>query len=371
MSNVEAIEGIPLVPEPAQEVLNERQQVDYTHHREGLIRWMLNLGKNPDRAKGYAHETVRRRATNADMFYRWVWQQHDGYTTAVTPEHADAYTRELAYSDHSATHKSNLQKALKMLFRWRAWEFGEQLWKPDVTFSGQGSASQPRDFFTRDERQRLREAALEYGSVPHYCSLTPTERREWKRHLAQRFKKPMGEIGREDFERANGFKIPSLVWVSLDAGLRPVEVERATVDWCDCDNSVLRIPATDSAKNRENWTVSLQSRTAEILRRWIEERRLYGKYDGTDTLWLTRENNPYQSTSLKYVLEKLTGLAGIETEGRQASWYAVRHSVGTYMAREEGLAAAQAQLRHRSVKTTMKYDQAPVEDRRDALSRMG
>jgi integrase len=53
------------------------------------------------------------------------------------------------------------------------------------------------------------------------------------------------------------------------------------------------------------------------------------------------------------------------------SWYSIRHSVGTYMAREEGLAAAQAQLRHKSVETTMKYDQVPVEDRRDALDRMG
>jgi site-specific recombinase XerD len=332
---------------------------------------MLNLGKNPDRAEGYARETTRRRATNADMFYRWVWREYDGYTTVVTHDHADEYTQELAYSDFSATHKSNLQKTIRMLYRWRAWEFGESEWNPDITFSGQGSASQPRDFFTREERQRLREAALEYGSVPHYCSLTPEQRREWKRHLAQRFKKPMQDIGREDFERANGFKVPSLVWVSLDAGLRPIEVERATVEWCDCDNAVLRISAKDSAKNRENWSVSLQSRTAEILRRWIEERRLYDNYAETDTLWLTREGNPYQSTALKYVLEKVTDLAGIETESRKLSWYAIRHSVGTYMAREEGLAAAQAQLRHRSVRTTMKYDQAPVEDRRDALSRMG
>jgi len=41
------------------------------------------------------------------------------------------------------------------------------------------------------------------------------------------------------------------------------------------------------------------------------------------------------------------------------------------MAREEGLAAAQAQLRHRRQETTMKYDQASVEDRRNALDRMG
>jgi hypothetical protein len=40
------------------------------------------------------------------------------------------------------------------------------------------------------------------------------------------------------------------------------------------------------------------------------------------------------------------------------------------MAREDGLAAARDQLRHKSEKTTMRYDQTPVEDRKDALERM-
>jgi len=53
------------------------------------------------------------------------------------------------------------------------------------------------------------------------------------------------------------------------------------------------------------------------------------------------------------------------------SWYAIRHLTGTYMAREEGFAAAQTQPRHLSPESTMKYDQVPVEDRQDALDRMG
>jgi hypothetical protein len=50
--------------------------------------------------------------------------------------------------------------------------------------------------------------------------------------------------------------------------------------------------------------------------------------------------------------------------------YSSADSTGSYMAREEGL-AAQSQLKHRGEETTMKYDHAPVEDRRDALDRMG
>ncbi|ELZ25912.1 tyrosine-type recombinase/integrase [Natrinema limicola] len=371
MVEAHKIEGIPLVPEPSRNWLNRRQLIDYRHLREELLNWMLHLGKDPEQAKGYAHETVRRRAYDLDRFYRWVWETDQTYTSHVTHDHADQYCRELAYSDESATYKTNIQKALKMLFRWRQSEFNDDLWEPELTFSDTSSASQPKDFLSREERRQIREAALEYGSVPNYNSLSPEQRRKWKRYLAHSLRKPMSEIAADDFKRANGFKVPSLVWTALDTGLRPIEVERAKISWVDTENAVLRIPAEEAAKNNEHWIVSLQQRTAEMLYRWLDERELYSQYGETDSLWLTREGNPYRSHSLKYLLNRLCEIAGIPTENRQISWYVIRHSVGTYMTREEGLAAAQIQLRHRSERTTMKYDQAPVEDRRAALERMG
>lgn len=361
---------ITLVPEPSRTSLSERELVDYESHRESLLSWCLAFGKDPERAEGYAATTVSRRAHRIDQFYRWVWDDR-GYTTEVTHEDADEYMRELVYGDASDTHKANSQKALKMLFRWRAQTRGDDEWEPEVAFTSGSGATQPKDFLTREERTRIREAALEYGSTPHYKSLDPAERQEWKRYLAQRFEKPVEDVGKADFARANGFKIPSLVWVSLDTGLRPTEVERATTTWVDVDNRLLRIPAEESAKNTDHWRVSVQDRTAKFLERWLDERDLYEKYHDTDLLWLTREANPYQSASLRYVLGRLCEEAQIPTENRSLSWYAIRHSVGTYMTREEGLAAAQSQLRHKSSHTTMKYDQTPVEDRRDALDRMG
>lgn len=53
--------------------------------------------------------------------------------------------------------------------------------------------------------------------------------------------------------------------MSLDAGLRPVKVERAKTYWVDVPNRVLRIPKDESSKNTENWIVSIQERTAEML----------------------------------------------------------------------------------------------------------
>jgi len=365
------LDGITLVPEPSAEYLNQRQRLDYESVREDCLSWLLVFGIKPKKGEGYAFETVKARAHRMDAFYRYVWESIGGYTADLTHEHADSWMRELAQQDKTNAHKANCQKAVQMLFKWRQHEHGLDEWEPAISFSDSSGASKPRDYLTRDERKMVREAALEYGSIPGYNDLSPEGRDRWKAHLAQRFEKSKEDVSPEDWDRANGWKIPSLVCTGLDAGLRPIEVERAVVSWVDVQNGVLRIPKEESSKNTENWVVGLQDRTAEMLARWIEERKTYEKYDGEDTLWLTRESNPYSSQSLGYLIKRLCDEVGISTDNRKLTWYSIRHSVGTYMTREEDLAAAQTQLRHKSEMTTMKYDQTPVEDRKDALDRMG
>lgn len=365
------INGIKVVPGPSQERLGDRQLEDYSDHRENMIRWLLKLGKNPETADGYARATVQNTADRLDRFYRWVWSEFDGYTTDITHDHANAYMQHLALQEETNTSRSNTQKSIKRLFKWRHHQYGGDLWEPDITFTEPSGEGEPRDFLTREERRKIRDAALEYGSIPAYNQLSPEDRDRWKTYLAQRLSKHKKDVTAGDWGQANSWKFPSLVWVSLDAGLRPIEVERAKTSWVDIDNAVLRIPRAESSKNEGNWTVSLTERTAKALSRWLEERAQYELYEDTDALWLTRFGNPYRSKSLRQVLKRLFDIAGIPTENRQVSWYIIRHSVGTYMAREDGLAAARAQLRHKSVRTTVRYDNAPVEDRRDALDRMG
>lgn len=330
---------------------------------------MVNIGKNPEQGEGYAYDTANGRAYRLDLFYRWVWDQEERYTTQITHDHADEYMRKLAYGDTSQENKASHLKAVKMLFRWRAWEFGDEEWEPELSFSTNTGNTNPKGFLTREERRAIREAALEVGSVPTYDNLTPEQRDRWKAHLAQRFEKPKEEVVPADFKRANSWKIPSLLWTALDAGLRPIEVERSTVKWVDTDNCLLRIPKEDSSKNSDNWTVSLTERTANALDRWLTEQEQYEKYEDSDALWLNRVGNPYNYNSLNRLFRKVCKIASVSADDR--TFYSIRHSVGTYMAREEDLAAAQAQLRHRSPQTTMRYDQAPVEDRRDALNKMG
>jgi integrase len=315
------------------------------------------------------HAVVKNTAYRTDKFYRWIWTD-GGYTTSISHALADQYLRELAGDKSSNSHKSKCVKALKRLFKWKEYEKGGDKWVPQITFSD-SDTSQPRDFLTKNERSKIREAALEYGSIPAYNTVTPNERNEWKRYLSQRFGKRMDEITLQDWERANGWKLPSIVWASLDAGLRPIEVSRATIRWVDTENGVLRIPKDEASKSKDNWVIGLRDQTTAALERWLEERSYHPMYEDKSNLWLTRESNPYGSHSLNYILSKLCEIAGISTNNRDVSWYSIRHSVGTYMTREEDLAATQAQLRHKSTKTTMRYDQTPVEDRKKALERMG
>lgn len=130
----------------------------------------------------------------------------------------------------------------------------------------------------------------------------------------------MNEVSSDDWKKANGFKYPSIIHASLDAGLRPIEVGRAKTYWVDIENATLRIPEKESSKNEDNWTVSLREETAEYLARWLEEREMYEKYDDTDQLWLTRHGNPYTGKSLRVLLDNLRDIAGIE---RAFSFYAI------------------------------------------------
>lgn len=357
------------VPRKNADVLTDKQEADYRVKRESFIEWLEIWGKNPQKVEGYSEYTIKDTADRTARFDRWVWNQEEEYTEP-TQIHADRYVAHLAKSDLSNSHKGNERDAITRFFNWKHHKFGEDKWESPIPFSS-GGTHNPQDYLTKEERKKIREAALNYGSIPDYNSVTPSQRKKLKRHVAQILRIPLEEITPDHWKQVNRWKYTSMTWTSLDAGLRPVEIRRAKVGWVDVGNQVLRIPKQESSKNEDNWTVSITSRTAEGLKNWLDERASHELYEHTDALWLTREGNPYQSKDLQNLLHNLCDNAGIDYTYRKMSWYSIRHSVGTYMSHERGLAAAQAQLRHRSVQTTMKYDQAPVEDRREALDRMG
>ncbi|MFD1563088.1 tyrosine-type recombinase/integrase [Haloarchaeobius amylolyticus] len=368
---VDSERAIKVVPKSHDEALNDKQLVDYKDHRVRFLSWLLKVGKIPEKAEGYSPYTVYSTAYRTARFDLWLWEQKGGYKYPPDSDDGAAYMDYLAFSDKSQTSKGKAQEGLQHFSKWLQHTQGRDEWEFEYSFDGSGGNHQPEDYLTREERRDIRQAALNEGNIPAYDTLTANERRGWKLYISNALGKDYEEVTRDDWDRVDGWEITSLVWTSLDAGLRPNEVRNARIEWVDTKNGVLRIPKDESSKNEGNWTVSLTDRTATALSRWLEEREQYKRYEDADTLWLTSHGNPYSSSSLRRLLHRLCNQAGIETANRKMSWYTIRHSVGTYMTKERDLAATKAQLRHKSVQTSMKYDAVPIEDRRDALNKMG
>lgn len=363
MKYEDRVQSIVLISDPTANTLTEKQLVTYRNHRENYIDWLCNRGKSPEKREGYAYDTANNYAHISDRWHRHVWDDR-GFTMNLSHDDADDYLDAMMVSenDYSGSHLHNIKLALKTHFRF----IGDE-WETNIVISSPSHAVKPKNFLSMEERRKIREAALEYSTIPAYYGLTPEDRLKWKLYLARRYGKPVSEVSPDDWDRANGYKYVSIVWTAIDAGLRPVEVARARTGWIDTENAMLRIPLREASKSFNNWSVPIREDTADYLALWLEEREMYEKYDDTDRLWLTRHDNPYRGSALRVLLDNLREIAGIE---RDFSWYAIRHSTGTYMARKEGLAAAQKQLRHLKEETTMKYDQTPDEDLRNALNRM-
>ncbi len=286
--------GIVLLTDEARQYLNPREEIAYQEHRRELAEWLLNLGKNPDKAEGYSFSTAKNTMNRLDLFYRWVWQQEERFIQDMTTGHADAWMKDLAKQDLKESTKCHYQKAVQLLFKWQRKARNRDIeWEPEIEYSDPSTRYQPREYLTQQDRRRMREAAMSYGSIPHYNSLSPEERDRWKKYLAQRLQKPEEEVTKQDFLEANSFKYTSMIYTALDAGFRPIEIKRANIQWLDLDNGVLRIPEEESSKSRENWIVALKPETVSILKKWVKERETKPKYDGRNALWLTQRENRY------------------------------------------------------------------------------
>lgn len=302
--------------------------------------------------------TVKTTSYKVDKAYRWLWKHVERYTLQFDGEQADELMEEMALlSNLTDSTLLTYVKAIKRLFKFKNHQKNTNTdWDCDIQLT-QSTPNNARDYLRKSEFAELYEASLSYNKVKSYHnnSMTTDEREQLKVHLAQRFGTSKDQIGPDHFKEANSWKVPSLVGVTLDTGLRPIEVSRAKVSWVNLDHGELNIPKEESTKNYENWTCALSNKAINALERWLDERAAYEKYDSSEKLWLTQQGNSFDSNSLNYLLDKLLEETNINERGRDLSWYAIRHGVATMWANEEGVHHAQEQLRHKSSKTTMRY----------------
>ena len=90
---------------------------------------------------------------------------------------------------------------------WRRHQRGADEWTPEISFTRRNKSTTPRDYLTRDERAKVRNGSLEYGSVPQRSSVYGEDRDRWLQYLAQRFEKPKEEVTEQDWERANRYGV--------------------------------------------------------------------------------------------------------------------------------------------------------------------
>lgn len=331
---------------------------NYEGFKIDFIKWLLRCGKTPKKGEGYAEETAKATHYRVDHAYRWKWQKTGDPSTEFTPDDADELMEFLnTRTTKPQSELAKYQKCLKRLFKYHnhVKDAGYE-WDPEFIADKSGD-SMSHHYFKKHELGKLYQATIELSSFKSYNnkSMTPEERDQLKAHLAQRFTKPKEEIGPAEFKRANSWKYPSMISVCCDAGLRPIEVKRAKVDWVNLRDNELVIPKEEASKGESTWEVGLSGQSIRALEKWLKECDSLEKYDGRDELWLTKYGNPYTTQSLNDYLPKLIEEAGIDPRNRQLTWYSIRRGVATLWANEEGIHDAKRQLRHKDIETTERY----------------
>ena len=342
--------------------------------------WMRTKGKNPDRQKPLSDSVSNNYYRRIDQIFRFVIERIDpADKTVLTHDQADLIVKWLDRNEISQrngdpyleTSKRKFSNALVKYFTWRYDQQGDaEKWQPRINFSD--GEHENADRLNFEERWQVLQAANQYGTLPSYYETSEAEREKIDSLVAQRLGNPKDEVTRKDWERADtSTKIGSLIAVTLETGIIPIEVGRARTDWYDPKQNILKITKEDAGKERPTSKLPLTEATGDLLSKWIQERRHYEKYDGTNRLWLNREGNPYNSKNLCYLLRRLCEEAGINHEDRKIVWYSLRHNLGQSIEETEDISQARDQLRHKYIETTKQtYGESTIESRRHTLEQV-
>jgi len=255
---------------------------------------------------------------------------------------------------------------LKKLNEYRVHEHDATTWECSVPFSATGHDAP--DYFTEAEYQTLRKHARMFSRCPAPETLSDDQRQHHRQRIAQSLGVPLDSLDTATVQRLHeDHERRSLLLTTLDTGLRPVEVRRATIDWPRLEKGVLHVPSDEAAKSEESWEPVLREDTVDALRGWLEQRPAVDRYAGTDALWLNNRGNPYRSRPLKMLLFRLLDAADISYEYRDLSWYSLRHTVAEHVREHGDIRHAKEQLRHRSDAALLQYGGPSVESRRETL----
>ena len=355
---------VPPVAEGTKESLesfSEMIQDDYKQYKITFIHWLINTGKDTYRGEGFSESTVRTTHYKIDEVYKWLWEEEGEFTKELTTEQATALLDTLMrHSSHPDSYVYTFEKCIRRLFKYKREAQNRQIpeWDHDIPVEpsrNSDDSKKIKDRFYPEEMNRIYEVALEKYSIKSYYNLSPEERAELKRFISQQQGIKKEDVTKTHFNKASSWKYPSIIAVSSDLGLRPIEVGKMQPSWIDLERNLINIPTKGSTKSEESWSCEISSTTRNALENWLQERQSYEKYDGEDELWLTKYGNRYNSENLNRVLNRLMEAADLQGSNRTLSWYSFRHGVASLWTEKEGIAKAAEQVRHSNLKTTRKY----------------
>lgn len=342
-----------------------------------FFEWLRDCGQNPQRTKSMAPSGAANYHARIDQLYRFVLEFDDLQTERrLTTEQANDLIWRLdddeiltqSGTTYSQTSKRKFSNALQKYFDWLHHEdIIAERWEPNVVFTD--GEHESADSLSFKERYTIRETALEYSSLPAYYETSPAERERINAVVAQRLGKPKEAVTKRDWKEADtSAKVGSLVAVTLETGMIPIEIKNASVDWYNPRKQVIVIPKEYAAKNRPTTELPLTDDTADVLSEWMRERRHLSAYDDTQKIWLNQSENPYTSGNLCYLVRQLCQEAGIHIEDRKIVWYSLRHNLGHTFEEVADISATKDQLRHQYLETTKNtYGETATEKRRYTL----
>ena len=111
--------GIVVIPKTHGDVLTEKQLINYKENRLKFLLWLLNVGKNPSKAKGYSPHTVYGTAYRTARFDKWRWENCGGYSMPPTSDEAAAFVEATVSS-------STLEEPRRMGVRLQLRQFGRE-----------------------------------------------------------------------------------------------------------------------------------------------------------------------------------------------------------------------------------------------------
>lgn len=340
--------------------------------------WMREMGRSPQRNKGLSESTVQNNLRRIDQILRFCLEEgiipDEKVDLLASDEAKDEFVQRLAANEMTKSNgepydegsRRKFVDVLKKLNEYRVYHHDIDPWECDVSFSA--TTHESPDYFTEEEFATLRAHARDYSRLPPRSELSPEERLQYRREVAQRLSVPLEAVDERTWHRLHeDFERRSLFLVTMDTGLRPVEVRRAKTDWLRLDKGVLHIPREDAAKSEASWEPVLRDETVTVLQQWLDQRSTLARYAGSDRLWLNNAGNPFQSGPLNDVFDSLLETADISRENRDLTWYSLRHTVGEHVREHGDIRHAKEQLRQKSEAALLQYGGPSVEKRQETL----